>query len=183
MTDRAKSRKAEVKRRDKNLINALVLSFSLLKLINLLIWMKMDMDDNSAMEMTMVMTFGSWSDYQTKLIFNAWDITTKWEFAIAWFGIVLAGVVYHALRYVITAVEYEIKTVSLRSFVNGETSETATLLNPNNKPRKDSELPAGAKLKLRLIHAFLSAINYGVNYFCNHSFSGFDSYCFHNSLL
>lgn len=129
------------------------------------------MDDDSSMEMSMVMTFGSWSDYQLKVIFDAWDITTKLEFAIAWFGVVLAGVLYHALRYVITAVEYEIKQISLRSFVNGETSET-TFLNPSSKAIKNSELPASAKMKLKLFHAILSAMNYAVSN--NPAFTSFD---------
>ena len=41
---------------------------------------------NSTMDMgmEMVMTFGKWSDYQLKIVFNGWDVQEKWQFALSW---------------------------------------------------------------------------------------------------
>jgi len=40
----------------------------------------MNMDDDSTSEMTM--TFASWSAYKLKILFDSWDVETKWEFAL-----------------------------------------------------------------------------------------------------
>jgi len=66
----------------------------------------MDMTDDKSMDMGgmgmgmgMTMTFTSWADYQLKVVFDWWDITTKWQFAISWFAIVLATIGYQGLKY------------------------------------------------------------------------------------
>lgn len=40
----------------------------------------MAMDDGSSMSMTM--TFSSWSAYKLKILFDSWNVDTKWEFAL-----------------------------------------------------------------------------------------------------
>lgn len=60
----------------------------------------MDMDDDG-----MRMTFASWSSYQLKIIFNSWNVTTRWEFVIAWICVFIFSIFYHWLRYILCQVE------------------------------------------------------------------------------
>jgi len=55
--------------------------------------------------MMMVMTFTNWSDYQLKILFDGWDVTTRGQFALSWFAIMGAGVAYHYLRYKVEVLE------------------------------------------------------------------------------
>ena len=40
--------------------------------------------DMGGMSMEMVMTFGDWRDYQLKIVFDGWDVQTKFQFALSW---------------------------------------------------------------------------------------------------
>ena len=40
----------------------------------------MAMDDGNSSEMTM--TFTSWSVYKLQILFDSWNVDTKWEFAL-----------------------------------------------------------------------------------------------------
>ncbi|RYY86040.1 copper transporter family protein, partial [archaeon] len=92
-------------------------------------------------------------DYKLKLLFESWDIQEKWQFALSWFTVVLAVVVYHALRYCIVMVEKNI--VGYRTSQKNSDKDTTSLTSPFSF--SDSTM-----LKHRFVHSFLSALNYGV---------------------
>ena len=46
----------------------------------------------------MDMSFSSFTSYQTTLLFSVWNITTVWEYLIAWVGVFAAAAMYHRLR-------------------------------------------------------------------------------------
>lgn len=52
-----------------------------------------------------VMTFGSWKDYQLQLLWESWDIEEEWQYALSWIAVFLAVVLYHGVHYVIYSVE------------------------------------------------------------------------------
>ena len=51
------------------------------------------------------MTFGSFKDYQLKLLWESWDIQEEWQFALSWLAVFLAVILYHALHFVIYSLE------------------------------------------------------------------------------
>ena len=44
-------------------------------------------------------TFKSWSDYKLKLLFDSWNITEGWQFALTWVAVVISVVTYHFMEY------------------------------------------------------------------------------------
>jgi hypothetical protein len=106
------------------------------------------MDDDSSMSMT----FGSFSDYKLSFIFSSWAIKSRFQFAIAWLGVFLSVIAYHGIRYLITLVEIEVKTISHRQ-------------NPELESLTGSK-PLQSKKSLwyyKVVHAFLTSINYTVS--------------------
>ena len=130
-------------------------------------------DDNGCMcmEMSMVMTFGSWSDYELKMLFEGWDIQTKFQFVLSWIAVVIATVAYQGLKLWLVAFEAKMfSTVSKRSSdksgidveitgVAGNTFSNGSLLDSlvDNSPNSSRSVP----IKERIIHASVSALNYG----------------------
>ena len=47
----------------------------------------------------MTMTFTPWTDYKLKIVFDSWDVTTKWQFAFSWLAVVLITIGYQALKH------------------------------------------------------------------------------------
>lgn len=106
----------------------------------------MDMtDDTSSMSMTS--TFQSWSSYQTKILWDGWDIQTQWEFALSWFAVALAAVFYHALRFLIFLVEDYMHPPTSSSIIGGNetlvTSEGYQRANTTDMDPKEEDLPQG----------------------------------------
>jgi hypothetical protein len=139
--------------------------------------MDMNMNGNGGIDMGMgmVMTFGSWSDYQVyfasilppcfdlelfmqlKLLFDFWDIQTKTQFALSWFFVVAAACAYHGLKFLISHLELKI----LRS------SSYESILTDSNQSTPSwrkwlSRCPGKRQFLERLLHASLSATNYGL---------------------
>ncbi len=135
--------------------------------------------------MSMVMTFGSWSDYQLKLLFDSWDITTKWQFALSWFAVVAATATYQGVKFWLITFESKIlSTLSKRAGSgSGDDMEVISKVevefagagagagagggnvfsNGGNLVDKllENSSTMSISFKLRVVHAFVSAVNYG----------------------
>jgi hypothetical protein len=118
----------------------------------------MQMDDDMKMEM-MPMTFGKFSDYKLKLLFVSWDIQEKWQFALSWITVSLAVVVYHFIRFHIGELESHMAKSRLKAAPDSINYGTNLLSKRDDSSSNNSR----TMLKMRLQHAFLSALNYGVS--------------------
>lgn len=65
----------------------------------------MKMDD----DMDMVMTFSDFSQYKLKILFDDWDVQTKWQFLLSFIAVVIAGICYHYLRYNVAVLEQRLR--------------------------------------------------------------------------
>lgn len=118
------------------------------------------------------MTFGSFSDYKLKLLWNSWDIQEEWQFALSWIAVFLAVIVYQALHYVIYSVEAAMRK---------ERIESSIIMNPDGDIElghsSHSNVIAGgvqegtyfllgsksrAGFQVRIIHAVLGGVSYGL---------------------
>ena len=145
-----------------------------------------DMASNGDMDgmdgMSMVMTFGSWSDYQLKLLFDSWDITTKWQFALSWFAVVAATATYQGIKFWLIKFESKILSTLSKRAGSGEDMEVMSKVdeefagagagagagrnvfsNGGNLVDKllENSTTISMSFKLRVAHAFVSAVNYG----------------------
>ena len=130
----------------------------------------MDMgDDNGDMSgMMMVMTFGSWSDYQLKLLFESWDIKNRWQFALSWLAVVGATISYQGIKFWLIYYETNlmIKATKRSSIADQveDTNELPVNVFSNGGSLMDSLLDSSMmnmSFKERIVHAFVSAVNYG----------------------
>lgn len=119
------------------------------------------MGDSMGSSMSMSMTFGSFSDYQLQLLFSSWDIETRAQLAGAWFAVFFAVIVSHGLRYYISIVEQDMRSVNAKLTLEGVGKETSSLLG-GQSPFVKGTSTIYEKIKLKLVHASLSAVNYGV---------------------
>ena len=71
----------------------------------------MNMDDDMDMDMDggMVMTFSDFSQYKLKILFDDWDVQTKWQFLLSFIAVVIAGICYHYLRYNVAVLEQRLR--------------------------------------------------------------------------
>lgn len=60
------------------------------------------MDDTTS---SMPMTFDGWNTYKTTLLFDGWDIETKWEFSLSVLAVAFFALIYQAMRFLIFVVE------------------------------------------------------------------------------
>lgn len=109
------------------------------------------------MPMTMVMTFGTFYDYQLKLLFNSWDIQEKWQFALSWFAVVLATIVYHGIRHFMSLVEDSMYQQKIKG-----SSQNLLLKSDYSSQREPLFSSSVPYWQLRLLHAVTSGVNYGV---------------------
>jgi len=110
-----------------------------------------DMDDG---EGGMQMTFGKWSDYRVKVVWDGWDITSKTEFAFSWLMVLVMGVFYHVFRYTLLRVEEDMRKMvssSYEGLLAGEKSDGMGISVSED---------ASGMLMLRIKHACLSALHY-----------------------
>lgn len=138
--------------------------------------MEMDMGDDH-MSMSMVMTFGKWTDYQLQLIFSSWDIKTRTEYTFAWFAVVTAVICWHGLKYFSSVfVEESLRHIILSTkAISRDDTEYSNI----NSPQSVSETAKSTTthlllvtgktnttwkrvLILRVLHSFLAAITYGL---------------------
>lgn len=139
----------------------------------------MDMDDEGGdmMMMMMTMTFGSWSDYELKIVWEGWDVKTKGQFALSWFAVVLMTIAYQGLKYWHSSLDSRMVSLNLKR--NGSGDEAVL---PNEKTSLDLTTPSGnpktamyeklldnviggaseVPLKLVVLHAALAAFNYAL---------------------
>ena len=134
-----------------------------------------DMADD--MSMSMVMTFGKWTDYQLQLIFSSWNIKTRSEYTFAWFAVVIAVVCWHGLKYFLsTFVEESLRHIMASTkTISRDDTEYSNI----NSPLAISETAKSTTthlllvtgktsttwkriLILRVLHSFVSAIIYGM---------------------
>ena len=134
-------------------------------------------DKSMSMPMTMVMTFGKWSDYQVTLLFDSWDIKTKSQYVVAWFGVVLAVVCWHGLKYLLTTcVEDSIRNLVLNTKTNSHDDSEYSNVNDLQSPTSSKQFSANHLLLsegktnftwkkiliLRVVHAFIAACIYAL---------------------
>mmetsp|Transcript_35443 Transcript_35443/g.33632 ORF Transcript_35443/g.33632 Transcript_35443/m.33632 type:complete len:188 (-) Transcript_35443:392-955(-) len=131
--------------------------------------MNMNMTDDS-MSMAMVMTFGKFTDYKLKLLFNDWDIQTVTQYIFTWFFVVFFVIFWFGLKHwTQTMVENSLrKLINQNKIDKVDGSENASdsdyQLGGTRQPLLG--LMSSATLKrvfiLRIIHAFMSAVIYGL---------------------
>ena len=46
---------------------------------------------------SMTMVFDSWDTYQLQILFSTWNVQTQWQFALSWFSVAFAVIVYRYL--------------------------------------------------------------------------------------
>ena len=119
-------------------------------------------DDDDSMSSSMSMTFSTWSTYQIQILFSSWDISTKWQYVLSWFTVVLAVIVYHAMRYWVMGVEAELKLLLL---ADSPSSNRPLMASIDNDGRGGSGTNTTKILQLRLFHSLLSCLTYGVGDF------------------
>jgi hypothetical protein len=126
----------------------------------------MDMTDDKSMDMGgmgMTMTFTSWTDYQLKVVFDWWDITTKWQFAISWFAILLATIGYQGLKYHVERMDL-IGDCFLDKRNSGEISMNTNLLIGSTPSKDTGGSGSGSKnIKFIIYHAIMVAHLYGLS--------------------
>ena len=126
--------------------------------------MDMDMDDMDMgnMGMEMVMTFGDWKDYKLKLLFSDWDIKEKWQFALSWIAVMLAVVLYHALKYYEGKLEEHMLQILKNNAaeIEHEQNIKQILMGATAPSAKPHQTPYF--LRLRVMHSLVAGIGYGV---------------------
>ena len=123
------------------------------------------------MEMDMVMTFQSWSSYQLQIVFEHWNVTTKWQFAGSWFAIVFLTVAYHGLKFSIAKMEAQENSGHYKRHSLGDSSGANVMgLDTNNisnisltgvGSKTDAQVTGISSLKYKLQHAALTGVSYG----------------------
>jgi hypothetical protein len=137
---------------------------------------RMDMGDEP-MSMSMVMTFGKWTDYQLQLIFSSWDIKTRSEYTVAWFAVVIAVICWHGLKYFSSSfVEESLRHIVLNTkAISRDDTEYSNINSPQSisdtaKSTTTHLLLISGKtsttwrrvLILRFLHSILAAMTYGL---------------------
>lgn len=96
---------------------------------------------------TMPGTFTSWSTYQLKLLFDSWNITEGWQFALTWFAVVISVVIYHFMEYFRVTLQHAM----------------LTLLSNLQDEQADKILRPHGWLLLKLIYGCVVACNYALS--------------------
>lgn len=133
-----------------------------------------DMGD-MPMSMSMVMTFGKWSDYKLQLIFSSWDIKTVPQYLFSCLFIIMMAVIWHGLRYfLVVVIEKNIRELIFNKKVNriDENEYSTVNQNTSESPKVNSSriLLLGGKnsstsMRIRFLsslHALVSALTYGL---------------------
>lgn len=94
------------------------------------------------MDMNMVMTFRSWSEYQLKVVFESWDVTEKWQFGLTWIFVFFCAFGIHPLRRFILGIEEKMAYMT--------TDGHRRLVSGTNK----------VAVSLRVVHAVLAGLSY-----------------------
>ena len=116
--------------------------------------------------MTMVMTFRDWSEYQIKILFDGWNVTTKGQFALSWFAIVAACILYHALKYYQVRMEARKALIDKKIYMSSDALTQGILkdgLDFNTPIVESGVLYMDAEMKFNIQHAILVAFNYGLS--------------------
>lgn len=125
--------------------------------------------DMSMMDMSMVMTFGSFSDYRVQILFDGWDVTEKWQFALSWFAVVILTVVYHFSKHGLLVLEKYMATIANKrlsfdsgygSVQKGEQNDSSHTLNASLVPNKKNGKEL-VPLIYYIAHALYTGFNYG----------------------
>jgi hypothetical protein len=135
----------------------------------------MDMDDGGMSMPMMSMTFSSWSTYKLQIIFSSWDVKTQGQFALSCFAVILAPIVYFALKHYIYILEdkmggFKKVRVTTSDYTklheqNAALEVTARELEEGNGGGKNWVNAANLNMtmfQMKVLHAFLSALNYGM---------------------
>jgi hypothetical protein len=127
--------------------------------------MNMNMtDDYMPMSMSMVMTFGKFTDYKLKLLFNEWDIQTVPQYIFTWFFVVFFVIFWFGLKYKTqTMVEDKLRKLLITPKVDKSDGAENTC-DSTRQPLLGlmSSTTLKRVLILRVTHALMSAIIYGL---------------------
>ena len=131
----------------------------------------------------MEMTFSSWSEYQVSILWSSWDVKTRWEFFLSWWAVVLATVVYYGIRFLIHLVEDQMEgkqpvkvertgggnssyqgndEVNQPMFKEHNPENASNRIGPSNERVYEEKISVTKYLWLRVLHAVLSGLNYGL---------------------
>ena len=135
----------------------------------------MDGEPCMDMDMEMVMTFGKWTDYKLKLLWDDWDITSRVEFGFSWLLVFVMGVVYHLIKFYMVRTEDDMRKVSASGHQTLLEHENGAVNNSRSSKAEegisgngaasalmDSSSPSNAMVILRVKHAALAAIHYAL---------------------
>ena len=119
-------------------------------------------DDSS-----MSSTFSKWQSYRLHLLFSSWNITSPWEFALSFFAVMAAVVVYHFLECTLEIFEKGIieylqesntalfKKDRVPTATEENTEESSSLLNHlQHRPR--------GWTSVKILFGLISAMKYGL---------------------
>lgn len=114
----------------------------------------------------MQMTFGAWSDYEVKVLWEWWNISTKGQMALSWFIIVAATVCCHAIKYSLEYLEVH-KSVGMGKEDSGSTSEGlltgAHKVDITGSSSSSSSSTNSSSLKFYIMHSLIAALYYCVS--------------------
>mmetsp|Transcript_36055 Transcript_36055/g.36742 ORF Transcript_36055/g.36742 Transcript_36055/m.36742 type:complete len:162 (-) Transcript_36055:210-695(-) len=114
---------------------------------------------NNEMHMMMPMTFTSFTDYKLKLLFDSWDIQTKWQFFLSWLTVCLMTIFYHFVKYLIICLEDICTKKYGASSDDVRVADLFKRLIPEGNGASDRAM---MRCVYRLIHSTLVALNYGL---------------------
>ena len=106
----------------------------------------------------MGMTFSSVYDYRLKLLFEAWNIQEVWQYALAWVGVMMGVVCFHAIKSSIIDLEEYIDRVKEAYGY----SPHPVMIKRNHQSVVERFLPPKMAI-LRIFHSLFSALNYAVS--------------------
>jgi Ctr copper transporter family len=117
----------------------------------------MDMG-NSQPDAASSMYFSPWSVFETHLLFIGWDIRQPWQFALSWFAVAFAAIVYVQLDCLIRCFE----KAMLKFLSNPNVYVAVSDMPSTPSSAQPTARPTGWAV-VKLLYATLSAVKYGLS--------------------
>ncbi len=126
--------------------------------------MMMDDGMDMNMDMTMVMTFSDWSTYQLKILFDSWNVTKRWQFALSCLCIIVVTIFYQWIKVFMAKLEARMKAAAEEaSYFESDNIQSGIYMSSANTKSVTVISSSKVPVLLRVYHALASAFNYGVS--------------------